>query len=250
MRSSASSGSGSSSTGRRRRCCWRSPSSPRPGVSLSARESASRSRSGSISTPTRSPATASPPCGAAAAPPTTPTRCATQARYPTEQLVLGAKVFRAQCSVCHTLEGINAVVELAAGWSLDQRRLNIAQLQRTKPFMPPFAGTPAELEGAGAADRLARGRTGRRPGPSHDDPAVLAADRAVDRRGRHRPGPIGDHLRGSETGGRTDDDGVSARASRRHDASTSCLLIGHAAGAHGVHALRAGGHRPTWPSAG
>jgi len=38
------------------------------------------------------------------------------------------------------------VCELAATWSIDQRRLNIAQLQRTKPFMPPFAGTPAEVE--------------------------------------------------------------------------------------------------------
>ncbi len=25
-------------------------------------------------------------------------------------------------------------------------RMNIAKLQQTKPFMPPFAGTPAELE--------------------------------------------------------------------------------------------------------
>ena len=41
---------------------------------------------------------------------------------------------------------MNAVVELAATWSLDQRRLNIAQLPRTKPFMPPFAGTAEELE--------------------------------------------------------------------------------------------------------
>ena len=69
-----------------------------------------------------------------------------EALYPRQQLVTGAKVFRAQCSVCHTLEGINAVVDLAATWSLDQRRLNIAQLQRTKPFMPPFAGTAEELE--------------------------------------------------------------------------------------------------------
>jgi len=69
-----------------------------------------------------------------------------QHTYPSPQLVTGAKVFRAQCSVCHTLEGVNAVVELAATWSLDQRRLNLSQLQRTKPFMPPFAGTPEELE--------------------------------------------------------------------------------------------------------
>lgn len=66
--------------------------------------------------------------------------------YPTPQLQLGAKAFRVQCSVCHTLEGVNAVPELAAHWSIDQKRLNIAQLQRTKPFMPPFAGTPEELE--------------------------------------------------------------------------------------------------------
>jgi mono/diheme cytochrome c family protein len=69
------------------------------------------------------------------------------ADYPNAQIVLGAKVFRTQCSVCHTLEGMNAVVELAGSWSIDQRRLNIAQLQRTKPFMPPFAGTPEEVEG-------------------------------------------------------------------------------------------------------
>lgn len=68
------------------------------------------------------------------------------AAYANDQLVLGARVFRVQCSVCHTLEGVNAVVELAGGWTLDQRRMNIAQLQRTKPFMPPFAGTPEELE--------------------------------------------------------------------------------------------------------
>jgi cytochrome bd ubiquinol oxidase subunit I len=69
-----------------------------------------------------------------------------EAAYPGEQLVLGAKVFRAQCSVCHTLGGVNSVIELTGTWSLEQKRLNIAQLQKTKPFMPPFAGTPEELE--------------------------------------------------------------------------------------------------------
>lgn len=68
------------------------------------------------------------------------------APLPTPQLELGAHVFRVQCSICHTLHGANSVVELTATWSLDQKRLNIAQLQRTKPFMPPFAGTPEELE--------------------------------------------------------------------------------------------------------
>jgi len=96
-----------------------------------------------------------------------------EADYPNEQLVLGAKVFRAQCSVCHTLDGMNAVADLAATWSIDQRRLNIAQLQRTKPFMPPFAGPPAEVE---AVVQLIGWRHAGRPADwaVSDDPAVLA----------------------------------------------------------------------------
>lgn len=69
-----------------------------------------------------------------------------ESAYPNRQLVVGAKVFRFQCSVCHTLSGANNLVELTSSWSDEQMRLNIAQLQRTKPFMPPFAGTPEELE--------------------------------------------------------------------------------------------------------
>ena len=66
--------------------------------------------------------------------------------YPNDQVRLGAKVFRFHCSVCHTLDGTNAVLHLAGDWTPAQRRMNIAQLQRTKTFMPPFAGTPEELE--------------------------------------------------------------------------------------------------------
>ncbi len=58
----------------------------------------------------------------------------------------GAKVFRRQCSVCHTVDGANAVAHLTATWDADQMRMNIAKLQQTKPFMPPFAGTADELE--------------------------------------------------------------------------------------------------------
>lgn len=68
------------------------------------------------------------------------------ASYPNDQLKLGARVFRFQCSVCHTFEGANGLVHLSGTWTLDQKRLNIAKLQRTKPFMPPFAGTAVELE--------------------------------------------------------------------------------------------------------
>ena len=66
--------------------------------------------------------------------------------YPTEQLRLGMHVYRVQCSICHTLDGANALSHLSSSWSTDQKRLNIAQLQRTKTFMPPFAGTAEELE--------------------------------------------------------------------------------------------------------
>ena len=68
------------------------------------------------------------------------------AAYPTPQLKLGARVFRFHCSVCHTMEGDNALVHLAGDWTPQQKRMNIAKLQRTKTFMPPFAGTPGELE--------------------------------------------------------------------------------------------------------
>ncbi|MBK8978485.1 MAG: c-type cytochrome [Planctomycetes bacterium] len=65
---------------------------------------------------------------------------------PTAQLGTGAKVFRAQCRVCHSIDGANGVLHLTGSWMPDQIRMNIAKLQHTKPFMPPFAGTPAELE--------------------------------------------------------------------------------------------------------
>ncbi len=65
---------------------------------------------------------------------------------PNATVELGAKVFRRQCAVCHTMEGANAIVHLTGTWDTDQMRMNIAKLQRTKPFMPPFAGTAKELE--------------------------------------------------------------------------------------------------------
>ncbi len=96
-----------------------------------------------------------------------------RARYPTEQLALGAKVVRVQCSACHTMRGANALVHLAGGWSEDQLRLNIAQLQKTKAFMPPFAGPPPEVE---AVVQLLRWEAAGAPRawPTTDDPAVLA----------------------------------------------------------------------------
>jgi len=66
--------------------------------------------------------------------------------FPNEQLERGARVCRRLCAVCHTVEGMNALTDLTHTWDLDQMRMNIAKLQHTKPFMPPFAGTADELE--------------------------------------------------------------------------------------------------------
>jgi mono/diheme cytochrome c family protein len=66
--------------------------------------------------------------------------------YPNEQVRLGAKVYRFQCSICHTLDGANGLLHLTQSWTITQKRMNFAQLQRTKPFMPPFAGNAEELE--------------------------------------------------------------------------------------------------------
>ena len=67
-------------------------------------------------------------------------------RYPSEQLARGARVERALCDACHTLRGANALVELTRTWTDDQLRLNLAKLQRTKGFMPPFAGNAEDVE--------------------------------------------------------------------------------------------------------
>ncbi|MFG0332775.1 MAG: cytochrome ubiquinol oxidase subunit I [Maioricimonas sp. JB049] len=89
-----------------------------------------------------------------------------------DQLRLGAKVFRNQCSICHTVAGANGLSHLTATWTPLQLRINIAKLQRTKPFMPPFAGTAKELE---ALVQWIRWNNEFRPDewPVTDDPEVL-----------------------------------------------------------------------------
>jgi hypothetical protein len=92
--------------------------------------------------------------------------------YSSEQLHLGAKVFRFQCSVCHTIDGANGLKHLTDTWTTEQKRLNISHLQYTKPFMPPFAGTAAELE---ALVQLIEWENAGRPEtwPVTDDVALL-----------------------------------------------------------------------------
>jgi mono/diheme cytochrome c family protein len=93
--------------------------------------------------------------------------------YPNGQLEVGAKVYRFQCSVCHTYDGANGLIELTGSWSIDQKRLNIAQLQRTKAFMPPFAGTAAEVE-AIVQTLTWRSEGMPRSWPASQDPAIIA----------------------------------------------------------------------------
>ena len=67
-------------------------------------------------------------------------------KYPNDQLRLGAKVYRLQCSICHTMDAANGLSHLTGSWTLIQKRMNISMLQHTKSFMPPFAGNAQELE--------------------------------------------------------------------------------------------------------
>jgi cytochrome bd ubiquinol oxidase subunit I len=103
--------------------------------------------------------------------------------YPNPQLELGARVYRHQCKVCHTMEGMNGVVHLTNTWGADQQRLNIAKLQQTKAFMPPFAGSAKELE---ALVQLLRWHAAEEPNewPLSEDPRVLATiERHLDEAG-------------------------------------------------------------------
>jgi len=96
-----------------------------------------------------------------------------RADYPSEQLALGRLVYRNQCAICHTVSGTNGLTELMGGWSREQQRLNVAKLQWTKGFMPPFAGTPGELEAV--VQFIAWEHAGRPADwPESRDPAVLA----------------------------------------------------------------------------
>jgi len=96
------------------------------------------------------------------------------ADYASDQLRTGARVFRLQCSVCHTLHGANGLDDLTGSWTTEQLRMNIAMLQRTKPYMPPFAGNAPEVE---AITQLLLWRRAGRPDDWADTatPAVLSS---------------------------------------------------------------------------
>jgi len=96
--------------------------------------------------------------------------------YPSEQLARGARVVRTLCDACHTMRGANALVELTRTWSDDQLRLNLAKLQHTKGFMPPFAGNAEDVEAVVQLLRWERGErlTGFAASSSSDTLAQIA----------------------------------------------------------------------------
>ena len=114
------------------------------------------------------------------------------ARYPTEQLRLGAKVERVLCDACHTMNGTNALVELTRTWTDDQLRLNIAKLQHTKSFMPPFAGNADDVEALVQLLIWARAAPSTWPDVPERDPAAVRAQiaRWLDEAGTS-PGGVG-----------------------------------------------------------
>lgn len=62
------------------------------------------------------------------------------------QTELGHLVYKAQCSQCHVLGGVNDVTHLVATWDESLMRKNVNHIDKLKPFMPPLVGTPEEKE--------------------------------------------------------------------------------------------------------
>ncbi len=58
----------------------------------------------------------------------------------------GGWVFQAQCSQCHTIDGVNGVRPLVHRWPPELIRMGLDHLDRLKGFMPPFVGTEAEKQ--------------------------------------------------------------------------------------------------------
>ena len=92
--------------------------------------------------------------------------------YPTAQLRTGRLVYRNLCSACHAVSGMNGLTEALGGWTIEQKRMNVAMLQWTKGFMPPFAGSAPELEAL--VQYISWEYAQRPPGwAESNDPAVL-----------------------------------------------------------------------------
>ncbi len=68
---------------------------------------------------------------------------ASQQQGPLDQ---GLYLFGQNCSVCHTVSGVNSIQTKVRGRSLDGIRVIVAHTHDMVPFMAPFSGTQAEQE--------------------------------------------------------------------------------------------------------
>lgn len=64
--------------------------------------------------------------------------------------VKGAQVFRAQCQMCHSLDGYLAIRPLVAGQDVEGLTVLLEALRRGRPGMPPIVGTPEEIRALAA----------------------------------------------------------------------------------------------------
>jgi mono/diheme cytochrome c family protein len=61
-----------------------------------------------------------------------------------DPLARGAYLFAQNCTACHTIGGINSIVDRVQGRSVDGIYVILGHTQEMVPFMPPFSGTDQE----------------------------------------------------------------------------------------------------------
>jgi mono/diheme cytochrome c family protein len=72
------------------------------------------------------------------------------AGIPAGPTALGQRVFRAQCQMCHSLNGYLAIRPLVAGQDAEGLTAFLEALRAGRPGMPPIVGTEQEIEGLAA----------------------------------------------------------------------------------------------------
>jgi cytochrome c553 len=72
------------------------------------------------------------------------------AGIPAGPTFLGHQVFRAQCQMCHSLDGYLAIRPLVAGQDAEGLTAFLEGLRGGRPGMPPIVGTEKEIDGLAA----------------------------------------------------------------------------------------------------
>jgi mono/diheme cytochrome c family protein len=93
----------------------------------------------------------------------------------------GEEVFRVTCSRCHTVTGVNSVLDRlhdmygVGPWERDTVKYYVRGMHTVRPFMPPFPGT--DLEAGALVDYLIAMRQARRPLSGAQDAGVSTPSR-------------------------------------------------------------------------